>query len=457
MPKRTLALHAVAAASLVFGMGAGASSAQTTNPSSASPSPLVAFGGSASGTARLPLATTMGGPGGRFGEWGVNVHGFGTVNARWDPEPRGEQDLFITNMMMVSGRRPVGPGWLELRAMASAEPTLGSAGYSLLLQTGETADGINALVDRQHPHDLLMELSASYRFEIETGAWAFVYVAPVGEPALGPVPFMHRPSGRANPVAPLTHHVLDATHISHGVVTAGLFVDERVQIEASLFNAHEPDQDRWAPEAPGLNSFSGRLTVFPGRSWAVQASFADLKEPEQLHPAIDVYRVALSVTHHQETAVGMWSSTLAWGRNTRQRTTMTLAEARARLPGPLLDHYLGLSELPPDADDSLRLLFEQRTQSGLLVESTLRTRSSSVFARYESVQKDELYPAPDPRHSDFFDVRKISLGIVRDLATAGDFALGIGGTASLHFVPAGLATAYGDGLAAYMLFARVGL
>ena len=47
--------------------------------------------------------------------------------------------------------------------MLSAEPTtIGREGYPLLLQTGETANGITPLVDRQHPHDRFMELSASY-------------------------------------------------------------------------------------------------------------------------------------------------------------------------------------------------------------------------------------------------------------------------------------------------------
>ena len=43
-----------------------------------------------------------------------------------------------------------------------------------------------------------------------------------GSPALGPVAFMHRASAFDNPMAPLTHHSFDATHISFGVVTGGV-------------------------------------------------------------------------------------------------------------------------------------------------------------------------------------------------------------------------------------------
>ena len=51
-----------------------------------------------------------------------------------------------------------------------------------------------------------------------------IYGAPVGEPALGPVAFMHRGSAAEIPAAPLSHHLQDATHITAGVITTGLTV-----------------------------------------------------------------------------------------------------------------------------------------------------------------------------------------------------------------------------------------
>lgn len=64
-----------------------------------------------------------------------------------------------------------------------------------------------------------------------------------GDPALGPTPYVHRPSADANPTAPLGHHTLDSTHATHGVVTGGLTHHE-VTVEASWFRGRELDEDR---------------------------------------------------------------------------------------------------------------------------------------------------------------------------------------------------------------------
>ena len=46
----------------------------------------------------------------------------------------------------------------------------------------------------------------------------FLYARPAREPAFGPPAFMHREAIRT-PEAPISHHWLDSTHISYGVVT----------------------------------------------------------------------------------------------------------------------------------------------------------------------------------------------------------------------------------------------
>ena len=416
--------------------------------------PLGPFAGATTGTSRVPAAEPMPGSMVQRGSWSLMAHGWVNVAARRDGGPRGVDDVFHTSMLMGHARRPLGSGWLELQGMVSAEPGLGPSGYGLLLQTGETADGVNPLVDRQHPHDVLMGLSASFRWEVEPGAWAFVYAAPVGEPALGPVAFMHRPSGMANPVAPISHHFLDAAHISYGVLTTGIATD-RLQVEVSWFNGREPDDRRWVPDALALNSFSGRLTVSPNRSWALQASFGSLDEPEQLHPAIDLYRVTLSATHHRQLENGWWATTAAFGRNTKRETTMTLGEARERLPGPLFDHYVGSSPLPPGADDSLLLLFERRVQAALLVESAWSTGPVTAFARWERAEKDELYPPTDMRHSTFFAVSKAGLGAVVDVRTWDGLKLGLGATGSLHWFDDQLEELYGSRPRSGMIYLRV--
>src|SRR5690348_18178447 len=98
-------------------------------------------------------------------------------------------------MFMAMGQRPAGAGTWGVRAMLSLDPLMGKRGYPLLLQTGETADGTTSLVDRQHPHDLFMELSASWSHALDERDSAFIYGGLPGEPALGPPAFMHRDSG----------------------------------------------------------------------------------------------------------------------------------------------------------------------------------------------------------------------------------------------------------------------
>ena len=66
--------------------------------------------------------------------------------------------------------------------MLSTEPaTVGSAGYPLLLQTGESYRG-EPLHDRQHPHNLFMELVALYDVPVTSRVGVELYAAPVGEP-----------------------------------------------------------------------------------------------------------------------------------------------------------------------------------------------------------------------------------------------------------------------------------
>ena len=80
----------------------------------------------------------------------------------WQEGPRGDEK---TSWPACSWARPGATSapatGSTLRAMLSPDPFMGKRGYPLLLAAGETADGVTPLVDRQHPHDLFMELSAS--------------------------------------------------------------------------------------------------------------------------------------------------------------------------------------------------------------------------------------------------------------------------------------------------------
>jgi hypothetical protein len=136
--------------------------------------------------------------------------------------PRGGNDVFAAGMAMAMASRDLaGGGTLGLRAMFSIDPVMGRRGYPLLFQTGETANGTTPLIDRQHPHNLFMELAGTYSQMLSGSDSLFIYAGDPGEPALGPSAYMHRASGLDNPETPIAHHWLDSTHISFGVVTAG--------------------------------------------------------------------------------------------------------------------------------------------------------------------------------------------------------------------------------------------
>jgi hypothetical protein len=318
---------------------------------------------------------------------------------------------------MVMATRPAGAGRLGLRAMFSAEPwTIGEEGYPLLLQTGETADGRTPLVDRQHPHDLFMELAATYSRPLGEDGSVFVYLGLPGEPALGPPAFVHRFSGWENPEAPLSHHWLDSTHITYGVATLG-WVRGPWKLEGSLFTGREPDEDRTDIEEPKMDSWSLRASWQPSPTWSLQASHGHLQSPEQLSPEVDVDRTTISAIHSRPLPTGTWQTTFAWGRN-------------ARDPGATTDAFL--------------------------LESAVAHNRHTLFARAERLENDELLAHPGDEHFEdqVFQVGKLTLGYLDEVWTEGPWKAGVGAVASMALVPDELEAAYGDAPLSWMIFLR---
>lgn len=369
----------------------------------------------ASGTSWQPESTPMQGFDWSRGGWSGMVHGYADLVYDHQDGARGGTKTFSESMLMVMAQHSLGRGTLTLRSMLSLDPTMGPSGYPLLLQTGETADGVTPLIDRQHPHDLFMELAAAYSQPIGAGTSAFIYVGYPGEPALGPTTFMHRFSGMDDPAAPITHHWLDSTHITFGVVTAGV-VHGPLKLEGSVFNGREPDQHRWDFDRPRLDSYSGRLSYNPTPDWALQVSYGFIKSPEQLTPNVDQRRVTASATYNRPLAHGNWQTSFAWGRNFDH-------------PGATLDAFL--------------------------LESALNLGRHTIFGRAENVQKDELFEAPSPLTGRVFRVSELTAGYVYDLPVAKHLALGLGIQGTLNFVPSATRFAYGDHPAGYMPFLRL--
>ncbi|HEU4725131.1 MAG TPA: hypothetical protein VFU59_07520 [Candidatus Eisenbacteria bacterium] len=372
----------------------------------------------ASGTSWQPDLARHEGIHAMKGAWMFMLHGFADVTLNDQGGPRGDEKVFGSNMLMGMAQRSLGPGRLGFRAMLSAEPaTIGKEGYPLLLQTGETADGVTHLIDRQHPHDLFMELAATYSLSRGNRS-LFLYAGLPGEPALGPPAFMHRFSGAAFPQAPISHHWLDSSHITFGVLTAGVVVG-RAKFEASAFRGREPDEARWNIESPELDSHSFRVSLNPSPGWSLQASRGRLTSPEELEPEIDVDRTTLSATHAADWGAGHWESTIAWGRNKSR-------------PGPTLD--------------------------AVAVESALKWRDAhTFFARVERAEKNELFAEGESREGEIFSVGQASAGYRFDFWRRKHAATGIGVFGSVSLVPSSIRDVYGDNPASGMLFLRTDL
>lgn len=265
----------------------------------------------------------------RQGGWDLMWMGQAFVVGTQQSGPRGGDKVYSANWGMLAAVRNVGRGSFMVRGMVSLDPlTITGKRYPLLFQTGETANG-EAIVDGQHPHDLLMELSIHYARPIGAKAMFNVYYAPVGDAALGPVAFPHRASAMELPQATLGHHWQDSTHIANNVVTAGMTYG-KFRLEASGFRGREPNENRWNIDMGRIDSWSGRLTWRPGRNWAAQASAGRLRRPEITH-GDDVVRSTASV-HYTRPVRGTqgWSTSMIWARNYktagRYATQAALAE-----------------------------------------------------------------------------------------------------------------------------------
>src|SRR6185312_16659100 len=95
--------------------------------------------------------------------------------------------------------------------------------------------------------------------------------------------------------APITHHWLDSTHISYGVVTAG-FVHDDWKLEASQFTGREPDQFRFDFDSARFDSTSLRLSYNPDPNWSLQISGGFLYSPEALELLLNEQRLTASAT-----------------------------------------------------------------------------------------------------------------------------------------------------------------
>lgn len=377
------------------------------------------LGRDTTGTSWVPSSTQMPSIQRMADDWMMMIDGFAMAVYDHQGGRRGDHKFMSENMFMFTAQKDFKSDTFAVRAMISLEPaTIGCKGYPLLLQTGETCNGATPLIDRQHPHDFLMELAGVYTIRFSNQNSLFGYFGLPGEPALGPPAYIHRFSAFFNPEAPITHHWLDSTHITFGVATLG-FVHDWLKIDASIFTGREPNQHRWGFDRPRFDSYSARFTANPTKNLAAQVSYGYLKSPEQLEPNVNTHRITASVIYNRASETSNWQITAAWGLN-------------HNTPG----HYL----------------------NGCLLESAIELNHKHVFfGRAEYAAKDELFTPPNPKATQVFNVGKFDLGYMFEFPFIPYTLWGLGFVGSASFVPSSIKHTYGGTPFSYMAFLRVEL
>jgi hypothetical protein len=417
-------------------------------PMSWSQSLNLPMGRDGSGTGWNADATPMNGWMYHSHHWMYMVHG--EIFPRYTSQDifksgtRGGSQFDAPNWIMGMAQRRVGnKGLLHFNLMMSLDVlTVGGAGYPLLFQTGESWKGI-PLVDHQHPHDLFSEVSASYSLALNKHSDLFVYVGYPGEPALGPVAFMHRPSAFYDPDAPIGHHWQDATHITFGVATIGYRLGQW-KWEGSLFTGREPDENRYNFDKPRFDSYSFRLSYSPSKHYSLQASGGYIKSPEALEPEINVYRATASIlAGYPLTNNRSIDLSLVWGMNINQHNAADAAENGGGTGGSGGGTGTGGYSSP---------------NHSVLLEAAYRVRSWAWYTRYEWVQKtaEELVLNHAGFSSgDIFSINALTLGLSKEFASIGPVRLALGAQTTLNRADGRLDPIYGSMPVGGELFLRI--
>ena len=343
--------------------------------------------------------------------WMDMLHGEVLPVEQQQTSPRGHDKFFSVNWVMPMTQRSFERGEVTLRGMFSLEPaTITGRYYPELFQQGETAFG-KPIVDGQHPHNFFMELAGLYDHTAGAHGLLSLYAAPVGDPALGPEAFPHRPSTGDNPLAPLGHHLQDSTHIAYDVITGAVAFghgQRGVRVEACGFHGREPDENRWTIEGGALDSWAARLTASPGRDWTAQYSVGHLHSPEAQHPEEDVLRQTASIAFHHSAGPALIDAIAVWGRN----------------------HTIASAE----------------NANGYLFEGALRLRAQTIWTRIENADRttDLLGAAAPAVESVVGRVQAYTGGYAHRIWSNRWSATEIGAQATTYGVPASLTIMYGQ-------------
>jgi Protein of unknown function (DUF2911) len=354
-------------------------------------------------------------------KWSYMVHGGIFVRQNWqnvnnDYQSGGKQ-FDAPGWAMAMAQRKAGKNGLFLfRGMMSIDPiTVGGSGYPLLFQSGEAFDG-KPLVNRQHPHDLISELSVGYTHAINSDVDLSLYIGYPGEPAIGPTAFMHRISSINNPDAPLSHHWQDATHITFGVATLGVRY-KKIKVEGSSFTGREPNAKRFDFDEPRFDSYAYRLSYSPSKSIVMQASQAFLKSPEELFSEENIKRTTASIIYSRKpTNEKHVTAALIWGYN--------------------------------DAGG------DHKEQS-ILAEANYQIKKIALYSRYEYVQKSSEELQLTSFVDEIFSIQAFTLGANHRIANWFKTDIAVGAQSTFNFIPESLNGFYGSNPISMQVYLRI--
>jgi hypothetical protein len=221
-----------------------------------------------------------------------------------------------------------------------------------------------------------------------------------------------------NPDAPISHHWIDATHITFGVATLGVRLGD-FKLEGSSFTGREPDEHRFNFDKPRFDSYSGRFSYNPTKNWAWQVSHAFLKSPEELHAGEDVNRTTASATYSQPLAENNSLDFIAlWGLNKSK------------------DH---------------------KGENAALFEVSWTKNKWALYGKYEFVQKsgEELVLEEAAFNNEsVFNINALTLGFNYEILGIGNTRLAGGGQFTFYKSETQLNTLYGKDPMAFEIFLR---
>ncbi|MEO5809614.1 MAG: hypothetical protein ABIR51_06105 [Sphingomicrobium sp.] len=308
-----------------------------------------------------------------------------------------ERDLSPTNTFRID-------------LMGSAEQlTVGRIGTPQLLQTEN--------LDAMHAHDTIMalELRDTIKIGASGGKELTFLFAPRGGAAIGPVPYMHRPSAEGNPDAPLGHNLQDGFHDVSTVFGIG-FRTGRTFVEGTRFSGKSVS---WLFPLHKPDSFGVRLTQGITEEAEIGASYADVLTPDDNGGPSEHERFAsawLATKHkiHRNTL----KSSLIWGQ-------------------------LRTSGHP--------------SQNSFLAEAVLLLQSDNIFGRVELLQSTpgqlSLTQTNGPEQLRW--VGALTLGYERSVLKRGGMSLLAGSSITKDFVPRSFEGDYGRRPGGAKLFLRL--